>query len=498
MLARPPMPAAHIHSPKVAGQGALGVIAAALLLLALASNAALPALGLASISAAATLALAFVGVIAIVLWRPVYSVSMLYFFAVGLSLFLAGVGIEAGGYLVETNVQGEANGAFSRLLWYYVLFTFCALGSFEWVLPERRRSRMHIVPRVALEHRSLMFGLALAALIVATGVVAGVTEGFALLKGINRFALRNESEGAAPLFNFFLNNQSFLAVLLGALCAAPQRWLRWLALSMAIVDIGLEVLHGEQFMSVLGTCLQMLAPFITIHALNGRPVVRYLGIGALVALLLGTGSVFYAYKGQGLDMSDTVLSRVLLQGQVWYVADGDAGMFNGPADGRAAFGRVLTSLASPDAPTFFEDGTVSGLRDLMLDYGTPEVLRAYAHDDVTFTMGQMGVPVYWFGYAGAALFIAFTGIVFGVLSALQMTVAMRGGIVSLWLMTKVVSYVSFGLQQGEYWNMFGIRTLAYAAIALAWWFCIDARGARRLSELGGSRVIRHPKQRRWS
>jgi hypothetical protein len=33
------------------------------------------------------------------------------------------------------------------------------------------------------------------------------------------------------------------------------------------------------------------------------------------------------------------------------------------------------------------------------------------------------------------------------------------------------------LQQGEYWNLFGLRTLGYVLIALAWWYCVDARAA---------------------
>ncbi|MCC8403292.1 DUF6418 domain-containing protein [Paraburkholderia sp. MMS20-SJTN17] len=473
MLMRSFMPANEI-SPN----NAYGLIVAALMLLALATNAALPALGLASLSAAATFALACAGVLALVWWRPVFSVSMLYLLCISLTVFLGGVGIEAGGYLTETGVQGEANGAFSRLVWFYVIFTACALAGFERVLPERRRIRGRIVPRLTIDNPSLMLGLALAAAVLAAGAIAGATEGFALLKGVNRFALRNDSEGAGPIFNLFLNNQLFVAVLLGTLWTAQSGWVRWLALSMSAADAVLEVLHGEQFMSVLGLSLSMLSPFVAILAMNGKPVKRYLVLGAVVALLLGSVSVFYAYQGQGLDTSDTMLSRVLLQGQVWYVVDGDATLFGAPQGGSAAFGRVLGSLSSLKAPTFFDDGAVSGLRDVMLAYGTPEILRAYIHDDVTFTMGQMAVPVYWFGFAGAAVFIAMTGLVYGALVALQIVVAMRGGIVLLWLTTKLVSYAGFGLQQGEYWNVFGIRTLAYAALACAWWYCVDARSAR--------------------
>jgi hypothetical protein len=371
------------------------------------------------------------------------------------------------------------------------------------VLPQRPRERAPVVPRMTVERGSLMLGLALAAAVLAAGVLAGVTEGFALLKGVNRFALRNDSAGAGPIFNLFLNNQLFVAVLLGTLCTARERWVRLLAMLMALADIGLEVLHGEQFMSVLGLSLSMLTPFIAVHAMNGKPVVRYLGIGAGLALLLGSVSVMYAYKGQGLDMSDTVMSRMLLQGQVWYVVDGDASLLNAPQGGGEAFGRVVDSLASSHAPTFFDEGEVSGLRDLMIAYAKSDILRYYMHDDVTFTMGQMAVPVYWFGFAGAALFIAFTGLVYGALAALQIVVAMRGGIVLLWLTTKIVSYASFGLQQGEYWNIFGIRTLSYAVIAGAWWYCFHSRSAQQTntsmtsiaSITSGTRAV--PQQRKW-
>lgn len=242
------------------------------------------------------------------------------------------------------------------------------------------------------------------------------------------------------------------------------------------VDLGLNVLHGEQFMAVLHIGLCSLAPFIAIHAMNGKPVVRYLGIGAGLALLLGTVSIIYAYRGQGLEVADVISSRFLLQGQPWYVVDGDARMFAAPAlGGAAAFWRFVNSLASWTMPTFFDDSQPSGLRDLMVSYMEPQLLKAYIFDDVTFTMGNMAVPVYWFGYAGGAAFVAMTGVVYGALAALQILVTMRGGVVMLWLMAKVFSYATFAVQQGDYWMMFGSRTAFYALAALAWWYVIDRK-----------------------
>ena len=159
-------------------------------------------------------------------------------------------------------------------------------------------------------------------------------------------------------------------------------------------------------------------------------------------------------------------SRFLLQGQPWYVVDNDAQLFTAPRlGGTDSFWRFVNSLGSWTMPTFFDESEPSGLRDLMKSYTEPSVLRAYMFDDVTFTMGNMAVPVYWFGYAGGALFVAMTGLVYGALGALQIVVAMRGGVVMLWLMAKVFSYATFAVQQGEYWMMFGSRTVLCASRA---------------------------------
>lgn len=454
-----------------------GLTVATLFALALTLNAMLPALGAMAPSATCTLLVAVAGVIALIVARPVFAVSALYTLVIGLTAFVAGVGIESGGFLRETDIFGVANGAFSRLLSFYVIFVACALFAFGRFLNERAvhepiRARMTRVPV------SLALGFGLVGAILATGVLAGLTGGFAVLSGVNRYALRNDASNSM-LFNLFLNNQTFVAVLLGTFCTSTNKTVRWVSVGMIVADLVLEALHGEQFMAVLHVCLTFLIPFIAIHAMNGKPVMRYLGIGSVIALVIGSVSVFYAYRGQGLDIAETVVSRFLEQGQAWYVVDGDAHLFGAPAfGGMAAFGRFIGSLGSFTEPTFFSDAPVSGLRDLMLSYGTPEILKAYVFDDVTFTMGNVAVPVYWFGYAGGALFVALTGAVYGAASAMLIQVAMRGGVVMLWLTAKVFAYATYAIQQGDYWTLFGARTLFYLAIALIWWHCIDARRQR--------------------
>lgn len=455
---------------------ATGLMISTLFAIALLINAAMPALGMKESSAACTLVLAMLGVVALVRARPVFSISMLYVLAIGLTAFLAGVGLENGGYLRETDITGEATGAFSRLLTFYLIFVACALVAFERFLDERP-GRETIVARLSRQPVSVIVGFGLAVAVIVVGVLAGLTSGFSMFTGINRYALRNDASNGA-MFNLFLNNQTFVGLLLGTIATNTDKRIRWLAIVTMAVDLALNVLHGEQFMAVLHIGLCTLTPFIALHAMNGKPVVRYLGIGAGLALLLGTVSIIYAYRGQGLEVADVISSRFLLQGQPWYVVDSDAGMFSPPMYGGIdAFWRFVHSLGSWTMPTFFSDAEPSGLRDLMMSYTEPKLLKAYIFDDVTFTMGNMAIPVYWFGYVGGALFVAMTGLVYGALGALQIQVAMRGGVVMLWLMSKVFSYATFAVQQGEYWMMFGSRTLFYAVLALLWWYCVDKRTA---------------------
>ena len=58
-------------------------------------------------------------------------------------------------------------------------------------------------------------------------------------------------------------------------------------------------------------------------------------------------------------------------------------------------------------------------------------------------------------------------------------IAMRGGVVTLWLASKVFAYATFAAQQGDYWTMFGARTIVYLAIMALWWHCVDAKQAAR-------------------
>ncbi|WP_175425837.1 DUF6418 domain-containing protein [Trinickia violacea] len=452
---------------------------AIILILLVLVNSFLPYTNFNEFSAPVTFILATAATIVLLIVRPVFAISILYLLMLALTAFIAGIGTEAGGLLTETGVLGEPDGAFSRLLLFYIVFVAAAFLGFDRTFDEKK-SRGLVYPAAIASRKNLYSGIALVCLIVVAGVGAGALEGFAFLQGVNRYALRNDSSSLGGLlFSTFLNNRMFMAIFLGILIAAGKGWQRWLAVVLAAVGALLSVLHGEQFMATLQYCLSVLTPVVAINVIEQKPVLRYLGFGALVALLVGGVSVYYAYQAQGFDVDEMVLVRFLLQGQAWYVVDGDSGFLSAPAlGGIHAFARFLGSLINWSSPSFDDYTHLSGLRDLMVAYGLPSVMDAYVTDNVTFTMGQMAVPVFWFGMLGGAIFVFFTGYLLGILCGWQIRFIIRGGVVGLWFVTKVSYYAAFGMQQGEYWNIFGIRMLFFVTLTVVWCFLFES-GAER-------------------
>lgn len=435
-------------------------------------------------SAPLTFFVATAATVILIAIRPVFAISILYLLMLALTAFIAGIGTEAGGLLTETGVLGEPTGAFSRLFLFYIFFVAAAFLGFDRTFSEVG-TRGQVVP-VSIGHRkSLYAGLGLVCVIIAAGIGAGVAGGFALLQGVNRYALRNDSAGAGGvLFSIFLNNRIFLAVFLGILVSVGRRWQRWAGVVLAAIGALLNVLHGEQFMTTLQYCLSILIPIVAINVIKEKPVLRYLGLGASVALVVGGVSVYYAYQAQGIDVDEMVLVRFLLQGQAWYVVDSDSTLLSTPIlGGFSAFFNFVRSLIDWSAPSFDDYMHLNGLRELMVAYGLPGVMDAYVTDNVTFTMGQMAIPVFWFGMLGGAIFVYITGYFYGILCGLQIRLIINGGIVTLWFVTKIFFYATFGLQQGEYWYIFGIRMLAFIFLAVAWWLFVDSASAKSRTRL---------------
>jgi hypothetical protein len=101
----------------------------------------------------------------------------------------------------------------------------------------------------------------------------------------------------------------------------------------------------------------------------------------------------------------------------------------------------------------------------MMTYGRADVIFEMFRNGVTFTMGQFAVPLYWFGYAGAVVFSAVLGLALASFGTLVCQ-SLISGPIAMWFSAKFYANMLFGLQQGEYWYVFSVRSLLYLSVLL--------------------------------
>lgn len=390
---------------------------------------------------------------------PIQASLSSYLIVLAVTGFVAGIGIESGAYLSEVDAFGVAGYSFSKLfIFYFLFFCFFVFGCKG--IDDKKPN----APIFLKSSKAVWVGVLISAITVLSGLGAGLDSGFAYIEEVNRYAIRSEAEGvSAFLFNFYLNNRVFLAIFLGACIYSVSIYVRYVAIILIGFSVILSVLHGEQFMATVQLCLTVLIPIVLIQ--KSRDAINYKVVSAILILstVIGFFSIYFAYLAQGFDAELMFSDRLLLQSQVWYVIDRDAGPFSPPSvGGWGAFQRVVLSLFDSEAPSYLNSfDKISGLREVMYSYGIPELVETMSERNVTFTMGQMGIPVYWFGKVLGLAFICATGLLLGKICKWLVSSIFFGGFFSIWIAAKIYSNSMFGIQQGEYWYLFSVRALFF-------------------------------------
>lgn len=411
-----------------------------------------------------------------ILWlrnSPPAGVAAGYLAFISATVYVAAISIESGGYLYESDVTGQYTGSFARLLalqaifWWAYFFTTIKLNN------NGLRSKSSDILTLEDRKYSIWIAVLVSLACLASGVLAGVLDGFATLKGVNRYAIRNaEDSSAGSLFNFYLNNRTFATIVGGLLISRGiTHSLTVKSIGMGIIFIAatLSFLHGEQFMATIQLLLSSLIPIAYLSYLQGTLNLRRLGSLVVVAAAIGLASLIAAYEIQGYNISEMIEARFVLQGQLWYLVDTDAGLFHPPSSGGwPSIYKFIQSLLELDAPSYeLALDKISGLRDLMYSYANPQLMYTMEMANVTFTMGQFAVPAYWFGLVPSIVFIVIAAVTFAfVVKCLNEAIAM-GGVITIFIAAKLFGNTTFGLQQGEYWYVFGPRSVPL--IFLGFW-----------------------------
>jgi len=378
---------------------------------------------------------------------------MLGFVFIKMTELISGLLIESGGYMTEVDIVGEVTGAYIRLPIYYVLFFFSVIWSYKKFSAKKQEAS----PVSAPDPKYLVLMLLFILLVVFSGAVSGVVSGFSLFEGSNRFSFRSHS-GSSTLY-FFLNNRFLTLVLLGSMFAFYSDVKEKAACVFgAVVVVLLSILHGEQFTAMISLFLAFfIAPLIFLSA-QGRDIGKIVFSVGLSGGFLATFSVLLAYSQQGVDVLELVERRLVLQGQLWYVTDLHVDSLLGET---GAFVRNIPSFFHLNVDHFIDPQVPFGMRELMYVYATSNIYEIYIENNVTFTMGQMAMLLYWFGYIGMVFFILLTGVLFGMVILYLNRAISRLDVISILLASKIFVWFVFGFQQGEYWYIFGAKTVLF-------------------------------------
>ncbi|WP_413698793.1 DUF6418 domain-containing protein [Psychromonas sp. KJ10-10] len=157
-------------------------------------------------------------------------------------------------------------------------------------------------------------------------------------------------------------------------------------------------------------------------------------------------------------MEDIIENRLLLQGQLWFVAD----LYQSDnLVGLDSFVRNIPSFFHLSTNEFIKPIIPFGMRELMFIHAVPSVYDIYIENNVTFTMGQMAMLLFWFGYLGMVIPLVFTAVFFGTVIYYLNNAILRFDVISILLASKIFMWFVFGFQQGEYWYVWGIKTMIF-------------------------------------
>lgn len=385
--------------------------------------------------------------------------------------FLSGAAIESGAFMTETQTIGHATGAFSRLLLVYIPFLAVVAAVTEAKWPKLRREY-----RGASEgwekHAKLIWNALLLAAGLATLFLVGLglKNGFPLLAHIDRFAYERQVD--SPIYGGFIRNRLVLVPFVGALLALPGYRVR--AAAYTVWLLGISILFGEKFTSLVMILSMVGIPAVLIHVANNRPIpVRTLGLGTAAIVAITIPAVLMAYgAASNLDLAlKKYQDRAALQGQLWYQVDKSYGNLVA-FDANAISADTATwfapswqdpSLVRTDFGRYYVMKQFTPVKDLLglMTLGSGFVFSLYPY--LLMTTGVFGMILV---STFLALYHAF------IMFFLSRSLARANWVAAL-LFGRVVNSIYATYADGYLWNVFGIKTLITIALALFFMWQLD-------------------------
>lgn len=413
-------------------------------------------------------------------YAPFGFVLLLPYMFLRATMLISGIAIESGGYMHEITMTGFANGSFLRLTMYFILFIYIAAMIIQRVITsamerygnlERLQQRITSQPWYHMLVWIFLGGIWLTMLYIVVAI--GLTKGFPLLIGADRFVFRADAESRV-LVSFF-NNRLQLAGFLGLICVTQLKAHRVAGITTFFTMLVVSILFGEKFTSLVFMLLTFAAPLFLMRPSWRKNLLRRMIILGAVLTVLTIPLILlnYGWAESSSDAMERAKNRVASQGQVWFLADRFAqDAFSFPWDeivhNASAFYSAEPELLARTYPFI-------GAQYFMATAMPSDMLGTFWNHGISVTMAFEGYLLHLFGWFGMILPFALTAIYYslalcyfgiGILSFNPIRVILAG---------RLLLGVNFAMMDGLTWFLFGWKTQVLLFIILLYEYWMRAK-----------------------
>ena len=432
---------------------------------------------------------AFLGYCAVLAQRaPFTLVLMLDFLFFRLTTLASGIGISMGSFMSEIGLTGQPSAAFTMLAVVYLLFTLAVALIIE--KPVSNLVNKHLAGAPNLTKAFWIWPvMSLILLLCAYIFVRGGIQGFPLFTGMDRFIWRGLFD-SDRLFGVFFSNRALMGILLGLIWLRSESMVRKVALGTFGVMMFMSFLIGEKFTSIVLMLIGFMLPWLLQYATTNpwRHISRFIAPAALLGTLIVVFTlpailIAYGYLNNPDEAVDTLLGRMSGQAQLWEaVAQEDPPLLKYDSavlnlDKRLIF-RPDNEVAQ--VPPF------AGIYNLMAAYMPFNAYNSYLIKGISLTMGFEPYILKQYGWLGmfVPLFIAAAVYAFHLIY-LGFALA-TGNVIRLILILKLMVWVMFGLQQGDFWFIISTRNMVLIFIIIAFEIFMNTRHRQGAPKTNGS------------
>jgi hypothetical protein len=376
--------------------------------------------------------------------------------------------IESGAYMKEMGRVGYESAASAT--WAIIAIMFIAVATSVFSSGSGQSNE----PSAKLNvQRHAFIGTWVAPLVVSVFILwlilKGVTSGFPLIDGIDRFAYRRAV--GDPLTLNILNLKIVIAAFVGLSAAnCSTRIGQYSHHGVFIAYLLTSFLFGDKFFIIVSSSLYYVAVQLAFHPeIIDRQAKRFF-FPALVSLLAAIAMTVYIYSGQGTYSADKtfdlLLNRFAAQGQLWFIAFNEN--FHWVTfDTHSALDNIRSLVENPHQDYVFEK-RLSAFHFIETYAPSKMFLSFIGNQGFVAPVGVFeAYMLELFGFIGCLVFVTLAGGMLGYIARYIRYAIFSGNPFTILLPAYLLVQFYYLIAAGTFYNVFGTSAFkAYLAFAL--------------------------------